>query len=142
MFNNKSVKEPPTDPFHTEDPFKSFSGLCSFLHIIVILLMLFCCTSCYLSCLGVFTSFRLKIYIKLPLFFFFYVFFLDPFGGGPFKESDPFKGTSSEDFFKKADKPDLFGYSDPFSRRPTPPAKVFTDPSSLFCFLRKSFINV
>lgn len=43
MFNNKSVKEPPTDPFHTEDPFKSFSGLYRFLYIIVILLMLFCC---------------------------------------------------------------------------------------------------
>ncbi|CAG07182.1 unnamed protein product, partial [Tetraodon nigroviridis] len=26
MFNNKSVKEPPADPFHTEDPFKSFSA--------------------------------------------------------------------------------------------------------------------
>lgn len=30
MFNNKSVKAPPTDPFHTEDPFKSFSGLYKF----------------------------------------------------------------------------------------------------------------
>lgn len=49
---------------------------------------------------------------------------LDPFGGDPFKESDPFKGTSSEDFFKKTDKPDLFGSSDPFGRKPTPPAKV------------------
>ncbi|KAM8728353.1 epidermal growth factor receptor substrate 15-like 1 isoform 2-T2 [Acanthopagrus schlegelii] len=74
MFNNNSAKEPPADPFQTEDPFKSDP-------------------------------------------------FTDPFGGDPFKESDPFKGTSSEDFFKRTDKPDLFGSSDPFGRRPTPPAK-------------------
>ncbi|XP_070829945.1 epidermal growth factor receptor substrate 15-like 1 isoform X1 [Chaetodon trifascialis] len=49
--------------------------------------------------------------------------FNDPFGGDPFKESDPFKGTSSEDFFKRTDKADLFGSSDPFGRKPTPPAK-------------------
>ncbi|XP_070700685.1 epidermal growth factor receptor substrate 15-like 1 isoform X3 [Pempheris klunzingeri] len=49
--------------------------------------------------------------------------FNDPFGGDPFKESDPFKGTSSEDFFKRTDKSDLFGSSDPFGRKPTPPAK-------------------
>uniref|UniRef100_H3DBQ0 Epidermal growth factor receptor pathway substrate 15 like 1 n=1 Tax=Tetraodon nigroviridis TaxID=99883 RepID=H3DBQ0_TETNG len=79
MFNNKSVKEPPADPFHTEDPFKSFSEM--------------------------------------------FIFVVDPFGGDPFKESDPFKGTSSEDFFKKTDKSDLFGYSDPFGRKPPPPAK-------------------
>ncbi|KAM7379584.1 hypothetical protein PAMP_005130 [Pampus punctatissimus] len=48
--------------------------------------------------------------------------FNDPFGD-PFKESDPFKGTSSEDFFKSTDKSDLFGSSDPFGRKPTPPAK-------------------
>lgn len=53
-----------------------------------------------------------------------FFFFLDPFGGDPFKESDPFKGTSSEDFFKRTDKTDLFGSSDPFGRKPTPPAKV------------------
>ncbi|XP_034038922.1 epidermal growth factor receptor substrate 15-like 1 isoform X1 [Thalassophryne amazonica] len=52
--------------------------------------------------------------------------FNDPFGD-PFKESDPFKGTTSEDFFKRSDKSDLFGSSDPFSRKPTPPVK----PSSL-----------
>uniref|UniRef100_A0A7N6AXX9 Epidermal growth factor receptor pathway substrate 15 like 1 n=1 Tax=Anabas testudineus TaxID=64144 RepID=A0A7N6AXX9_ANATE len=50
--------------------------------------------------------------------------FKDPFGEDPFKESDPFKGTSSEDFFKPTDKSDVFGSSDPFSRKPTPPAKV------------------
>uniref|UniRef100_A0A671YYK3 Epidermal growth factor receptor substrate 15-like 1 n=1 Tax=Sparus aurata TaxID=8175 RepID=A0A671YYK3_SPAAU len=82
MFNNNSAKEPPADPFQTEDPFKSDP-------------------------------------------------FTDPFGGDPFKESDPFKGTSSEDFFKRTDKPDLFGSSDPFGRRPTPPAKV-SIPSSLY----------
>ncbi|XP_078143805.1 epidermal growth factor receptor substrate 15-like 1 isoform X1 [Centroberyx gerrardi] len=49
--------------------------------------------------------------------------FRDPFGADPFKESDPFKGTSSEDFFKKTDKSNLFGSSDPFSKKPTPPAK-------------------
>ncbi|KAM3603980.1 uncharacterized protein V6R79_004798 [Siganus canaliculatus] len=47
----------------------------------------------------------------------------DPFGGDPFKHSDPFKGTSSEDFFKRTDKADPFGSSDPFGRKPTPPAK-------------------
>lgn len=47
MFNNKGVKEPPTDPFHTEDPFMSFSGLYWFLYMIVILLMLFCRPSCF-----------------------------------------------------------------------------------------------
>lgn len=52
------------------------------------------------------------------------VLFLDPFGGDPFKESDPFKGSSSEDFFKRTDKADLFGSSEPFGRKPTLPAKV------------------
>ncbi|XP_059200441.1 epidermal growth factor receptor substrate 15-like 1 [Centropristis striata] len=74
MFNNSTAKEPPADPFQTEDPFKSDP-------------------------------------------------FQDPFGGDPFKESDPFKGTSSEDFFKRTDKSNLFGSSDPFGRKPTPPAK-------------------
>lgn len=54
------------------------------------------------------------------------VLFLDPFGSDPFKESDPFKGTSSEDFFKTTDRPDLFGSGDPFSRKPVPPVKVLT----------------
>ncbi|KAG8014341.1 Epidermal growth factor receptor substrate 15-like 1, partial [Nibea albiflora] len=81
MFNNNSsAKEPPADPFQTEDPFKSDP-------------------------------------------------FTDPFGGDPFKESDPFKGTSSEDFFKRTDKTDLFGSSDPFGRKPTPPAKLEKKPA-------------
>ncbi|XP_034008811.1 epidermal growth factor receptor substrate 15-like 1 isoform X3 [Trematomus bernacchii] len=74
MFNNSTAKEPPADPFQTEDPFKSDP-------------------------------------------------FQDPFGADPFKESDPFKGTSSEDFFKRTEKSNLFGSSDSFSRKPTPPAK-------------------
>lgn len=36
MFNNSSAKEPPPDPFQTEDPFKSFSGLNTFLYLIVV----------------------------------------------------------------------------------------------------------
>ncbi|XP_055359659.1 epidermal growth factor receptor substrate 15-like 1 isoform X2 [Betta splendens] len=44
--------------------------------------------------------------------------FKDPFGGDPFKQSDPFKGTSSDDFFKSTDRP-----SEPFGRKPPPPAK-------------------
>uniref|UniRef100_A0A8C6UTQ7 Epidermal growth factor receptor substrate 15-like 1 n=1 Tax=Neogobius melanostomus TaxID=47308 RepID=A0A8C6UTQ7_9GOBI len=80
MFNNSSSsnssasKDPPADPFQTEDPFKS-------------------------SLVD------------------------DPFGGDPFKESYPFKGASSEDFFKRANKSDPFASADPFSRKPTPPAK-------------------
>lgn len=57
-------------------------------------------------------------------------FFLDPFGGDPFKENDPFKGTSSEDFFRKTDRKDPFGSSDPFGRKPPPPAKVSPPPPS------------
>lgn len=42
MFNNKSGKEHPADPFHAEDPFKSFSGLYKFFS-------LFCCPCCLSS---------------------------------------------------------------------------------------------
>lgn len=56
---------------------------------------------------------------------------LDPFGGDPFKESDPFKGASSEDLFKRTDKSEPFGSSDPFGRKPTPPAKVLS-PSAFY----------
>lgn len=69
--------------------------------------------------------------------------FLDPFGGDPFKENDPFKGTSSEDFFRKTDRKDPFGSSDPFGRKPPPPAKVsasfLTQPS--FSPLRAGFAD-
>lgn len=47
----------------------------------------------------------------------------DPFGGDPFKESDPFK-TTSEDFFKRPSKADPFTSSDPFSKSATLPVKV------------------
>ncbi|XP_054482642.1 epidermal growth factor receptor substrate 15-like 1 isoform X2 [Anoplopoma fimbria] len=49
--------------------------------------------------------------------------FQDPFGADPFRESDPFRGTSSDDFFKRTEKAKLFGSSEPFGRKPTPPAK-------------------
>ncbi|XP_056276680.1 epidermal growth factor receptor substrate 15-like 1 isoform X2 [Pseudoliparis swirei] len=74
MFNKSTTKEPPADPFQTDDPFKADP-------------------------------------------------FQDPFGEDPFRESDPFKGASSEDFFKKTDKSNLFGSSEAFGRKPTPPAK-------------------
>lgn len=47
----------------------------------------------------------------------------DPFGGDPFKETDPFK-TTSEDFFKRPAKADPFTSSDPFSKSATLPVKV------------------
>lgn len=47
----------------------------------------------------------------------------DPFGGDPFKETDPFK-TTSEDFFKRPAKVDPFTSSDPFSKSATLPVKV------------------
>uniref|UniRef100_A0A8D0AEA7 Epidermal growth factor receptor pathway substrate 15 like 1 n=1 Tax=Sander lucioperca TaxID=283035 RepID=A0A8D0AEA7_SANLU len=98
MFNNNSAKEPPADPFQTEDPFKSdpFLGLNTLSYL----------------------------FLYTPLSSYCLVLFLDPFGGDPFKESDPFKGNLTEDFFQRTDKSNLFGSSDPFSRKPTPPAKV------------------
>lgn len=48
---------------------------------------------------------------------------LDPFGGDPFKESDPFRGSASDDFFKKQTKNDPFT-SDPFTKNPPLPSKV------------------
>ncbi len=56
-------------------------------------------------------------------------FFLDPFGGDPFKEADPFS-TSSEDFFKKPSKPDTFSHPDPFSKSATLPSKVPRKPTT------------
>uniref|UniRef100_A0A8C3AN11 Epidermal growth factor receptor pathway substrate 15 like 1 n=1 Tax=Cyclopterus lumpus TaxID=8103 RepID=A0A8C3AN11_CYCLU len=102
MFNKSGAKEPPADPFHTEDPFKSdpFQGLNTFWYICIIF------------------SFHRQLLPSNCL-----VLFLDPFGEDPFRESDPFKGASSEDFFKRTDKSNLFGSSEPFGRKPTPPAK-------------------
>uniref|UniRef100_A0A667Z5N5 Epidermal growth factor receptor substrate 15-like 1 n=1 Tax=Myripristis murdjan TaxID=586833 RepID=A0A667Z5N5_9TELE len=93
MFNN-NTQEPSADPFQTEDPFKSdpFKGQNPFFYLCI-----------YHPC----------IILRTLAFY--------PFGGDPFKESDPFKGTSSEDFFKKTDKSDLFGSSDLLSKKPTPP---------------------
>lgn len=138
MFNNSSAKEPPPDPFQTEDPFKSFSGLNTFLYLIVSALYTchieksVICAGLYSPCCGLkeikdgfdrlFLVAEDDWCIK-PLCSHFSPH-LDPFGGDPFRESDPFKGTSSEDFFKRTDKADLFGSSDPFGRKPTPPAKV------------------
>ncbi|XP_078280077.1 epidermal growth factor receptor substrate 15-like 1 isoform X4 [Rhinoraja longicauda] len=51
----------------------------------------------------------------------------DPFGADPFKESDPFHNTSSEEFFKKPPKSDPFTSSstpDPFSREHAVPPKA------------------
>lgn len=47
----------------------------------------------------------------------------DPFGGDPFKESDPFRGSTPDDFFKKQAKSDPFT-SDPFTKNPSLPSKV------------------
>lgn len=47
----------------------------------------------------------------------------DPFGGDPFKESDPFRGSATDDFFKKQTKNDPFT-SDPFTKNPSLPSKV------------------
>uniref|UniRef100_A0A087X8H5 Epidermal growth factor receptor pathway substrate 15 like 1 n=1 Tax=Poecilia formosa TaxID=48698 RepID=A0A087X8H5_POEFO len=93
--NNGSKKELPADPFQVEDPFKSD---------------LLKDVDCYRL---------LVIYVDL----FHFSFLPDPFGEDPFKENDPFKGTSSDDFFKRSNKTDLFVSGDPFSRKPTPPAK-------------------
>ena len=49
--------------------------------------------------------------------------FPDPFGGDPFKESDPFRGSAPDDFFKKQTKSDPFT-SDPFTKNPSLPSKV------------------
>uniref|UniRef100_A0A8P4KAP5 Epidermal growth factor receptor substrate 15-like 1 n=1 Tax=Dicentrarchus labrax TaxID=13489 RepID=A0A8P4KAP5_DICLA len=80
---NSQPQEPPTDPFHSEDPFKTdpFKGY-------------------------------------PPLYF-----HCHPFGGDPFKETDPFK-ASSEDFFKKTTKMDPFSTPDPFSKSATLPSKT------------------
>lgn len=48
---------------------------------------------------------------------------LDPFGGDPFKENDPFRGSAPDDFFKKQTKNDPFT-SDPFTKNPSLPSKV------------------
>lgn len=127
MFNNNSAaKETRADPFKMEDPFKSdlFKGVNTSSSLLI---YSFFCNDCgsvscclHSVCIPSNELFLLEDVNDGG------VLFLDPFGSDPFKESDPFKGTSSEDFFKTTDRPDLFGSGDPFSRKPVPPVKVLT----------------
>uniref|UniRef100_A0A8C7RF06 Epidermal growth factor receptor pathway substrate 15 like 1 n=1 Tax=Oncorhynchus mykiss TaxID=8022 RepID=A0A8C7RF06_ONCMY len=101
---NSVPQEMHTDPFHSEDPFKTdpFKGADS----------LFPLPLSFLS-----------LYLSLHP---------DPFGGDPFKETDPFK-ASSEDFFKKTTiKADPFSTTDPFSKSATLPTKVQGSHHDLF----------
>uniref|UniRef100_A0A8P4KB14 Epidermal growth factor receptor substrate 15-like 1 n=1 Tax=Dicentrarchus labrax TaxID=13489 RepID=A0A8P4KB14_DICLA len=96
---NSQPQEPPTDPFHSEDPFKTdpFKGY----------------PPLYFHC----DPFQNDPFAKQPSAS------TDPFGGDPFKETDPFK-ASSEDFFKKTTKMDPFSTPDPFSKSATLPSKT------------------
>uniref|UniRef100_A0A3Q0QSY4 Epidermal growth factor receptor pathway substrate 15 like 1 n=1 Tax=Amphilophus citrinellus TaxID=61819 RepID=A0A3Q0QSY4_AMPCI len=96
---NSQPQELHTDPFHSEDPFKTdpFKG----------------CLPLNFHC----DPFQNDPFAKQPSAS------TDPFGGDPFKETDPFK-TSSEDFFKKTTKMDPFSTADPFSKSATLPSKV------------------
>uniref|UniRef100_A0A672KAT9 Epidermal growth factor receptor pathway substrate 15 like 1 n=1 Tax=Sinocyclocheilus grahami TaxID=75366 RepID=A0A672KAT9_SINGR len=93
---NSAPQEIHTDPFQSEDPFKTdpFKG-------------------------RPFCSAQIKY---LPFLEMNLNAILNPFGGDPFKETDPFR-TSSEDFFKKPSKPDPFSNADPFSKSATLPSK-------------------
>uniref|UniRef100_G3NF84 Epidermal growth factor receptor pathway substrate 15-like 1a n=1 Tax=Gasterosteus aculeatus aculeatus TaxID=481459 RepID=G3NF84_GASAC len=87
---NSQPQELHTDPFHSEDPFKTdpFKGAAP-------------------------DPFQHDPFAKQP------PTSTDPFGGDPFKETDPFKATS-EDFFKKtSSKMDPFSSPDPFSKSAT-----------------------
>uniref|UniRef100_A0A3P8Z5K8 Epidermal growth factor receptor pathway substrate 15 like 1 n=1 Tax=Esox lucius TaxID=8010 RepID=A0A3P8Z5K8_ESOLU len=95
---NSVPQEMHTDPFHSEDPFKTdpFKGADS------------------LSLPSLFSRdpFQNDPFAKQPS----QPAVADPFGGDPFKEADPFK-ASSEDFFKKStNKADPFSTPDPFSK--------------------------
>uniref|UniRef100_A0A6Q2ZBY7 Epidermal growth factor receptor pathway substrate 15-like 1a n=1 Tax=Esox lucius TaxID=8010 RepID=A0A6Q2ZBY7_ESOLU len=103
---NSVPQEMHTDPFHSEDPFKTdpFKGADS------------------LSLPSLFSRdpFQNDPFAKQPS----QPAVADPFGGDPFKEADPFK-ASSEDFFKKStNKADPFSTPDPFSKSATLPSKV------------------
>ncbi|CAL8307495.1 unnamed protein product [Lota lota] len=103
---NSLPQEVHTDPFTTEDPFKTdpFKG---------------CVTMCPHPPLGpAGDPFQNDPFSKQPVA----AASADPFGGDPFKEADPFK-TSSEDFFKKTAKADPFSTADPFSKSTTLPSK-------------------
>uniref|UniRef100_A0A9J8DBN9 Epidermal growth factor receptor pathway substrate 15-like 1a n=1 Tax=Cyprinus carpio carpio TaxID=630221 RepID=A0A9J8DBN9_CYPCA len=95
---NSAPQEMHTDPFQSEDPFKTdpFKG-----------------RSCTFFC----DPFQNDPFSKQTSTV------ADPFGGDPFIETDPFR-TSSEDFFKKPlSKPDPFSNADPFSKSATLPSK-------------------
>uniref|UniRef100_A0A8C0F0B5 Epidermal growth factor receptor pathway substrate 15 like 1 n=1 Tax=Bubo bubo TaxID=30461 RepID=A0A8C0F0B5_BUBBB len=96
MFTN-NTQELHTDPFQSEDPFKSdpFKGADPFKG----------------------DPFQHDPFAEQP------PAPADPFGGDPFKESDPFRSSAPEDFFKKQVKSDPFT-SDPFTKPPALPAKV------------------
>uniref|UniRef100_A0A8D2N4B6 Epidermal growth factor receptor pathway substrate 15 like 1 n=1 Tax=Zonotrichia albicollis TaxID=44394 RepID=A0A8D2N4B6_ZONAL len=95
MFTN-NTQELHTDPFQSEDPFKSdpFKGADPFKG----------------------DPFQHDPFAEQP------PAPADPFGGDPFKESDPFRSSAPEDFFKKQVKSDPFT-SDPFTKTPTLPSK-------------------
>uniref|UniRef100_A0A8C3V308 Epidermal growth factor receptor substrate 15-like 1 n=1 Tax=Catharus ustulatus TaxID=91951 RepID=A0A8C3V308_CATUS len=95
MFTN-NTQELHTDPFQTEDPFKSdpFKGADPFKG----------------------DPFQHDPFAEQP------PAPADPFGGDPFKESDPFRSSAPEDFFKKQVKSDPFT-SDPFTKPPSLPSK-------------------
>uniref|UniRef100_A0A8P4GIP4 Epidermal growth factor receptor substrate 15-like 1 n=1 Tax=Dicentrarchus labrax TaxID=13489 RepID=A0A8P4GIP4_DICLA len=113
---NSQPQEPPTDPFHSEDPFKTdpFKGY----------------PPLYFHC----DPFQNDPFAKQPSAS------TDPFGGDPFKETDPFK-ASSEDFFKKTTKMDPFSTPDPFSKSATLPSKVTNLFGTLDPFGSSSFSN-
>uniref|UniRef100_A0A672V348 Epidermal growth factor receptor substrate 15-like 1 n=1 Tax=Strigops habroptila TaxID=2489341 RepID=A0A672V348_STRHB len=95
MFTN-NTQELHTDPFQSEDPFKSdpFKGADPFKG----------------------DPFQHDPFAEQP------PAPADPFGGDPFKESDPFRSSAPEDFFKKQVKSDPFT-SDPFTKPPSLPSK-------------------
>uniref|UniRef100_A0A6Q2YI43 Epidermal growth factor receptor pathway substrate 15-like 1a n=1 Tax=Esox lucius TaxID=8010 RepID=A0A6Q2YI43_ESOLU len=104
---NSVPQEMHTDPFHSEDPFKTdpFKGADS------------------LSLPSLFSRdpFQNDPFAKQPS----QPAVADPFGGDPFKEADPFK-ASSEDFFKKStNKADPFSTPDPFSKNSAKPCDPF-----------------
>ncbi|XP_072338941.1 epidermal growth factor receptor substrate 15-like 1 isoform X5 [Scyliorhinus torazame] len=100
-FNN-NVQELHTDPFQSEDPFKTdpFKGADPFKDS---------------------DPFQNDPFAQQQT-----TASTDPFGADPFKESDPFHNVSSDEFFKKPPKSDPFtsSSSDPFSREPTVPPKA------------------
>uniref|UniRef100_A0A8C8HU57 Epidermal growth factor receptor pathway substrate 15-like 1a n=1 Tax=Oncorhynchus tshawytscha TaxID=74940 RepID=A0A8C8HU57_ONCTS len=114
---NSVPQEMHTDPFHSEDPFKTDPFKAS--------------DSPPLDSSPIGDPFQndpFSALLDLSLH-------PDPFGGDPFKETDPFK-ASSEDFFKKTTiKADPFSTTDPFSKSATLPTKTSHFTSSADPFL-------